>query len=111
MRYSLIEKIETDRYRIGFPVFSGSDLERFQEIARTIGTAVLKTMEGSYAAFNEAYLKTNPATHGVPLQEVLDLVYHHTYSLAFGDIITRHPELKFLREDGDLRYTGYARIQ
>ncbi len=105
--YSLVEK-KKDFYRIGFPVFSSRELEQFQKVTRDVGTAVLKIVQESYPSFKEAYLKTNPSSHGVPLQDVLDLVYHHTYSLALDGIISRHPDLRFSKEDDDLRYTGYA---
>jgi hypothetical protein len=111
LRYGLIEKRAEDGFRITFPVFSGNDLDRFAGIAAGIGTLVLEIVRESYPDFGEAYLKTNPSVHGVPLQEVMDLVYHHIYSLALSDMLSRHPEFKFSKEYKDLQYSGYARIK
>jgi hypothetical protein len=74
LEYGFVEKKEKDRYSISFPIFSSADLKGFQEVIKATGVAVLGILQKSYAAFEEAYLKTNPSTHGIPLQEVLDLV-------------------------------------
>lgn len=108
MRYGLVEIRGTDQYRIAFPIFAGRDLEHFQEIGENVGDRVLRVVQDFYPSLEEIYHKTLPSSHSVPIQEVLNLVYHHTYSLALDSIFLQSSDLRFSEEHGDLRYTGYA---
>lgn len=100
-----------DAYRIAFPVFSAKERRHFENVAKNIAETILEIFRHSYPSLKKAYLKTNPASHNVPIQEVLNLVYHHTYSIAINQMVSADARLRFAVEDGELRYTGYASIE
>ena len=101
----LIEEDEKGFWRVTAPVFP----ERpYKELLEDIARNVLAIIRSHFAEFDQPYRTTLPSTHGVPLQDVLDLVYHTAYSLAFDRILSQNPDLTFLHNDGPLRYSGYV---
>lgn len=107
----LIEARDSEHSRVAFPVFTRRDRDRFRRETEQIVNMATQLMRDSYPELQKAYAVSNPGAQGVPLTEVLDLVYHGTYSMALEKLFARFPELGFSYVNGDLRYTGYAVVQ
>ncbi len=94
-------------YGLRFPVFDHHDLSLFAPFRDRTAIIVVNEMLKMRELFRSAYERTRFHEQGINLQEVMNLVYHHSYSLAFEDLLSSERSVCLPAHDG-LQSVGYA---
>jgi hypothetical protein len=76
-----------------------------------IADVVVTAMAKAQPTLMVAYSQTVPASNGVAMPDVLNSVYHQTYSRVLSEWLRSDSGLQFAHSDGTFRYTGYGVVR